>query len=437
MLIKISKYFDYKILYSASNILTKYLGSLLSIIFLAIVLDEKERGFYFTFLSLVALKIFFELGLGNIITQYVAKEIGKSKNGKININPIISFVKKWFGIISVLLFFFLLFFGDFFFIDQNELVDWRTPWILTCLGASFFLFISPFLSIVSGLGSLEEVLKIRTISGLFRLITFWLGLLFGFKLYSLGISLIVEVLCLVYFYNRRLYITIIPHLSFNDNKKFNYYKDIFPYQWKIAISWISGYFIFQLFTPLVFRYVGPEASGKMGMTLMFINAIGAFPILWINTKIPEYSRLYGESKILKLFNEFYSNLKSSIVVILLLIFVFCSVYYIVSVSEFFINIIDLNKYLLPLKPITFLLIALFFNHIISSYAIVLRANMKEPYLYTSVLMGFLVLSSSLLTINDYGVNGICFAYLVSSLIVFVPSRIIYIKHKNNYQNEDT
>ena len=95
--------------------------------------------------------------------------------------------------------FFLLFFGDFFFIDQNELVDWRTPWILTCLGASFFLFISPFLSIVSGLGSLEEVLKIRTISGLFRLITFWLGLLFGFKLYSLGISLIVEVLCLVYF----------------------------------------------------------------------------------------------------------------------------------------------------------------------------------------------------------------------------------------------
>lgn len=436
MSIKISTYFDYKIVYSASNILTKYLGSLLSIIFLAIILDESERGFYFTFLSLVALKIFFELGLGNIITQYVAKEIGKSKTGKININPIISFVKKWFSIISILLFFFLVFFGNFFFVNQNELVDWRAPWILTCLGASFFLFFSPFLSIVSGLGALEEVLKIRTISSLFRLITFWLGLLLGFKLYSLGISLIVEVLCLIYFYWRRLYITLIPHLSYTDNKIFNYYKDIFPYQWKIALSWISGYFIFQLFTPLVFRYIGPEASGKMGMTLMFINAIGAFPILWINTKIPEYSRLYGKLKFKRLFCEFYSNLKSSIFVIILLMLIFCSAYYVLSVSEYFINIIDLNKYLLPLKPISFLLMALFFNHIISSYAIVLRANMKEPYLYTSVLMGFLVLLSSFLTIKDFGVNGICLAYLICTLIVFIPSIIIFKKNKNNYLNEN-
>ena len=37
-------------------------------------------------------------------------------------------------------------------------------------------------------------------------------------------------------------------------------REILPFQWRISVSWMSGYFIFQLFTPMLFTNQGAVAA---------------------------------------------------------------------------------------------------------------------------------------------------------------------------------
>lgn len=74
----------------------------------------------------------------------------------------------------------------------------------------------------------------------------------------------------------------------------NYRLEIFPFQWKIALSWISGYFIFQLFNPVLFATEGAIVAGQMGMTLTVLNSIMALSFSWMTTKVPVYSELIAK-----------------------------------------------------------------------------------------------------------------------------------------------
>lgn len=58
--------------------------SVLTIFFIARYLSPEEQGYYYTFGSIVALQVFFELGLTGIITQFVAHEASHlSWNGRV------------------------------------------------------------------------------------------------------------------------------------------------------------------------------------------------------------------------------------------------------------------------------------------------------------------------------------------------------------------
>src|ERR1035437_9872245 len=74
-------------------------------------------------------------------------------------------------------------------------------------------------------------------------------------------------------------------------EKVHYRAEIFPYQWKIALSWISGYFIFQLFNPVLFATEGAVVAGQMGMTLAALNGVQSLSMAWITTKVPLFSGL--------------------------------------------------------------------------------------------------------------------------------------------------
>ena len=49
-------------------------GTLVTIFLVANFLTKEEQGYYYTFNSILSIQIFVELGLGGIITQYIAHE---------------------------------------------------------------------------------------------------------------------------------------------------------------------------------------------------------------------------------------------------------------------------------------------------------------------------------------------------------------------------
>jgi hypothetical protein len=50
-------------------------GGVITLLFVAKFLTKIEQGYYYTFGSILAIQIFFELGLSGIITQFVAMKM--------------------------------------------------------------------------------------------------------------------------------------------------------------------------------------------------------------------------------------------------------------------------------------------------------------------------------------------------------------------------
>ena len=104
------------IVYTALGRIIQGLGGLFSIVLVAMFLTKPEQGFYYTFTSFLAIQIFFELGLSNIIVQFTAHETahseidyeeniirGSSENLS-RLSSLLRFSIKWFLIMSILLF---------------------------------------------------------------------------------------------------------------------------------------------------------------------------------------------------------------------------------------------------------------------------------------------------------------------------------------------
>ena len=105
---------DKAIAYSSAARIVQAGSNIVTIFFLAKYLSQEEQGFYYTFGSLVAVQVFFELGLTNIITQFVAHEyayvtVENDKSiYKSRLSSLLHFCIKWYFYLSILLFFILI-----------------------------------------------------------------------------------------------------------------------------------------------------------------------------------------------------------------------------------------------------------------------------------------------------------------------------------------
>ena len=180
-------------------------GGVISLIFVAKFLSKVEQGYYYTFGSILAIQIFFELGLSNIITQFVAYESANLKftdkisfSGPVEsssrLSSLLRFTIRWFSVIAFLLLIGLLITGYFFFhkFGKNDtIIEWQIPWLILSITTSLSLMVSPILAFFEGLGKVKEVAKIRLTQQVIQL-SFVLSLFFmGFKLYSSPVAAII------------------------------------------------------------------------------------------------------------------------------------------------------------------------------------------------------------------------------------------------------
>ena len=197
---------DKAIAYSSGARIIQAFTGVASIFFIATFLSKEEQGFYYTFGSLLAIQIFFELGLTGIITQYVAHEAAHleiKEDGKIEgdekyrsrLASLIHFSAKWYGVIAILFLLIVVAIGFIFFNEYNKndnTISWRLPWVLICIGSAIKLFQAPFTSILMGLGKVKEMNKVGFYQQIILPTATWLGLICGFKLYVVGISSIIS-----------------------------------------------------------------------------------------------------------------------------------------------------------------------------------------------------------------------------------------------------
>lgn len=443
---------DKAIAYSSGARVIQGLTGVGSIFFISTFLTGVEQGFFFTFGSILALQVFFELGLTGIMNQYVAHEASHltlDKNNvyqgdvkyKSRLASLVHFCVKWYSMVAILIFIFLNIVGYFYFNkfgeNQGEQVEWQTPWILISIATAFQLFVSPLTSILSGLGFVKQTSKISFFQQLITPLCIWAGLIYGLKLYVIGIGYLMNVCIWFIVVKKQGLLQILQRLwKTQITDRVAYMTEIFPYQWKIALSWVSGYFIFQLFNPVLFATEGAVVAGQMGMTLQALNAINAFSMSWLNTKVPTYSRLVA----LKQYNEldilFSKTLKQMSMVctsLLLLFFVFINV---LRVADFHIGNSYIAERFLNNVPLIIMSSTILANQYVNSWAAYLRCHKKEPFLHLSMVMGLLCCTSTAIGGQFWGLYGVVIGYASLTCFLALPwAHNIYLTKKREWHEK--
>lgn len=426
---------DGAIAYSSAARIFQAMAGVISIFFIATFLTGEEQGFFYTFGSILAIQVFFELGFTGIMTQYVAHEAihlqldktyyydGDAKY-KSRLAYLVRFCIKWYAVIAILFLLFVVVVGFVYFykFDKTDgCVNWQGPWLLLTFSTAIKLFQSPFTAIYTGLGKVKEMNEISFYQQLIIPISQWILFACGVKLYVVGVSSLLGVIVwCFYVWKKDLWRILYGLFRETITERISYMKEIFPYQWKIALSWISGYFIFQLFNPVLFATEGAVVAGQMGMTLQVLTAIQAFAMSWETTKIPLFSGLIEMKRYNELDAIFNKTLKQMVGVCTCLLLIMFLGVFVLKQTNLQIGGSVLGDRFLDYFPMFLMMITIIINPIVGSWADYLRCHKQEPFLMQSVVVGFLCCLSTVLLGYKYGIIGITVGYCFLRLCVSFP-----------------
>lgn len=440
---------DKAIFYTLLSRSLQIFTALFTIFFIAGNLSLEEQGYYYTFGSIVGIQVFFELGLTGIITQFVAHEKSNLQFDdnynllgnvlyKSRLSSLLHFCAKWYAVFAILLLVALIIAGYIFFTRfENHVsdIEWLSPWVLLAIGTSFNLLIAPLIAFVEGLGKVKEMAQIRVIQQIIQPIAVWGGLLIGCKLYVSGVDAILRVVIVGFLLWKSPFRVMIKNI-WRDlaSDRIAYMKEVFPYQWRIALSWISGYFIFQLFNPVLFAAEGSQIAGQMGMTISALSGIQALSQAWINTKVPKMSGYIAQKEYSKLDILFNSTFKQLLLIGTSLLVLFTITIYVIQILQLQIGGLDISERFLPIIPLILMVWAIWTTLPVNCWATYLRCHKKEPLLLNSVIMGIACCLSTLLLGYQYGLYGMVIGYSCLRIISLIWVYTVFEKNKQLWHN---
>jgi O-antigen/teichoic acid export membrane protein len=396
------------------------IGGIITLLLVTSLLDRNEQGYYYTFTSILAIQVFFELGLTSIIVQYIAHEAAHLSWNNLEIvgeeyhkSRLASIVRQsiiWVLLLTLVLIIVFFVAGRVYFSEYNaELgIHWQLPWLVLSIGSCLLQSTNLVLCIIEGLGKVKETARLRLIlqilySGLIAV--FFLA---GFKLLSAGITLVVSfvvtIFLLVYY---RYWDMIVAIWRTPVTHKVSYRKEVFSYHYKIGLGAISSYLIYTLFSPILFATQGAVIAGQMGATQTFLTGILSVALSWYSTKTVLFSNLVATKK----FNELNSIYKSTL-------FIACMVC-LAGVVAFALMVVFLGEYyprygnrFLPVGPVILFGITQVANVIGNGQAYYLRSFKEEPFFIPSVLTGLFTGAATVLISRYFSINEMSIAYFL-------------------------
>ena len=408
------------------------MASPITILLIASSLTKVEQGYYFTFASLLALQVFFEMGLATVISQFISHEFASlswGQRGEIvgiedNKNRVLNILGnslKWYSVCSVLLIILLSLTGFIFFRDEaNYGVSWGLPWLLAVLGVSINLLIVPFYAVISGSGDVASVNFRSLIGGILGSLLGWGVLFLGGGLYAIPAVTFGNIIIAIIYLSKIKPLLIVEGINFALNKvalknPVSWRDEIWPMQWKIAVSWISGYFIFQLFVPVLFKFHGPVVAGQMGMTLSVVNALQVICLIWPNSRMPEYGKFIAKNNWTDLDNLFRKTLKQSLEVCSLTIIAFLILILVLK------NFSNLGDRFLPTWQIVLLLLSMIGQLLVTNWAMYMRAHKQEPMMSLSFIGALLTGFSTLIFGYYFSSLGMILGFVLITFLYAIPT----------------
>lgn len=375
----------------------------------------------------MALTIFFELGIGMVITQFYSHESAYFKlcnNGELQgsqshidrFRSLLQQALKWYCGMGFLIVIFIgtagtIFFGRKSSADVHWIIAWWGYVILTAVSVA----VQPFISAIEGLGLISQAQKLRVLPNVVGSIILWACLLSRGQLlatWCLPFAVLVCSSIILIFQYRRLIVNLMSRSP--AAQEINWRDEIWPMQWRIALSWVGGYFIFQVFTPILFYFHGPTIAGQMGMTMAIALAISSAGIVPVFVRAPLFAQLVSRRDYGELDRFFYQSSRLAAVLSgVAVVGGLLTVLYIKSLPHY-------GGRLLPYWQVVLIVITCSVSNITNAQCVYLRAHKMEPFVIALTTVGIFIALAALLLGIRYSSAGQCIAYACITLFISIP-----------------
>ena len=413
--------------------ITSPLSALLVVHFLTLA----EQGYWFTFQGIVLMANYAEMGVGQVILQFAAHETGGSNaeigqqlpHNNIRLKSILR-ISLIFGGLSALLQFLIALPLGYLILsrhtDANQQIEWLGPWVFLCCVAPLnmvLVFVNGFLEgcqFIVGANLRRALQAVAQVS--VTLLVFSLG---G-RLWSLGAGLCASfavglawvVLAHGGFLGRLL-------AGFRQNREVSWRKEVWPLQWRYAMTWATGLFTYGLFNPLIFSLAGAEAAGQFGFSMAVVGVVLAYSQVWTASRTALFAKMNAGGEWDELKRLFDRSIKYGAMAYLLGGAVVLVALYVINANLPLLAV----RFLDPLATVILLagggvnLITFFITYFVRSFK-------EEPFVKLAWLIAALMLILLPAGTIMFGTRGAAAAYFISQLAVLPMVLSIYNKYRN-------
>jgi O-antigen/teichoic acid export membrane protein len=399
-------------------------------------LTPEIQGYFYAFAGVVGTQVFLEMGFSQNILQFASHEYAKlrfSEKQRLEgdeeaYSRLISLGRLAFGYYAIAAFAFFILVGVgghlFFSHAGQHNVAWQKAWWMVVASAAGSLAINPARALLEGCNQIAVIAKFTIVNSLAGFVVSAISLVAGMGIYVTAITAATGfLLSLGYYvlYWRRFFVHF---FSPPRHGRISWYREIWPFQWRIAVSWMSGYFIFDIINPIVFYFCGPVEAGRFGMSLQLVRSVFNVATSWVGTKAPRFGMLIAMHAWRELDSLWRRSMIQSFMVCLLGVVCFW-----VAVPWAGLYFPKVSTRLAPLGTNLWLGGAMLVQIFINSMAMELRAHKREPYMWLSVANAVFSILFILPLVRWWGIYGAAMGYALAIWVVLLPAYKIYrVKH---------
>lgn len=410
-----------EVIFTLLNFSFKIISGPILLLFIPLFLQDSIQGYWYTFSSLAALSIFADMGFTTIVTQFSAYEYAYlSFNEKEYIEgdvqhlsmlaSLLRFILKYSTIICVVAFPVIMSIGVYMFKGKEAFTVWLLPWMIYICASALNFIINVLMAFMEGCDQIARIQKNRFYGSITTTITTLIMLYRGYGLYSLALGALFGGIVNSGLFLYEFRISLKQLIYWNKNFIHSWNKDFLSLIWKYAISYSSGYFIFQIYTPLVFQFYGAELAGKVGISMSLCSAIYSISTVWIYINTPQMNMYAAQKK--------WSSMDKTLVKGIILscaTFLIGGVAVIAVLLRYQTKILILRRFLSVL-PIFTLLCAWFIQIIVNSIAVYLRAHKQEPFMILSVVSGIYILICTFIIVKYCSINFLFMGFFTAQVL---------------------
>lgn len=264
-------------------------------------------------------------------------------------------------------------------------VHFAWPWLLVVVASSLTFQIDPIFSFLEGCGYVREVARTRFRQSMLSTALGWSVFLLHRGLFAPGFFILGQAFGGSYFVftKRHLLLPLLRHAT--EKFRIDWSSEVWPFQWRIAVSWLAGFLSTQLFVPTIMNARGPVEAGRLGMSLNVCATLTTLSISWMYTKASPFGQMISRKEYRKLDHVFLRTLlQSTGAATLSCVLVWAAIMWL-GTRGIRLHDVPLASRLLPPVPLAMLFFGTVANVIVIGEALYIRAHKQEKFMVNSIL----------------------------------------------------